>query len=375
MAQPKITYTDKVQGQANPAPAEEKYTFGDANEVKTVVNAHADQIDLNEADIATNQTNITNEATARAAADTTLQSNIDAEATTRAAADTTLQANIDNEEAARITADSNLQSQVTNNATSITNLENNKVTGPLSATDNFVVVFDGATGKLIKVPNASINFNDQRLINADGLDVDNGGSSNGISLVHSGSGNAIEINNSGSGEAIDVVSGTVRIQDLTADRYLYLDANGRLTVKTTAEILTEIGALPLAGGTMTGAILGDQSARLYRPVGSDITANTDTDVMQNNTFFDVDSSGGAVTITLSALTTSAEGNAEWDLFVTDATNTITISADTGVTAIASGDVSLAAGESMTVGAVGDGFQIKLKADNTYRVIGGTFTKI
>lgn len=299
MAASKITYTDKVQGQVNPAPAEEKYTFGDANEVKTVVNAHADQIDLNEADIATNQTDITNEATARAAADATLQSNIDAEATTRAAADTTLQANIDTEEAARITADSNLQSQVTNNATSITNLDNNKVTGPLSATDNFVVVFDGATGKLIKIPNASINFNDQRLINADGLDVDNAGSTNGISLVHSGSGNAIEIDNSGSGEAINIVSGTVRIQDLTADSYLYLDSNGRISVKTTAEILTEIGALPLAGGTMTGAILGNQSARLYRPQSeSALNADSNLSALEENTTIMINTSSADVTITV-----------------------------------------------------------------------------
>lgn len=40
-----ITYTDKVQGQTNPAGATLKYTFADANEVKTVVNAHASNIE------------------------------------------------------------------------------------------------------------------------------------------------------------------------------------------------------------------------------------------------------------------------------------------------------------------------------------------
>ncbi len=51
------------------------------------------------------QTADTAEATARAAADTTLQSNINAEAETRAAADTTLQNNINTEAAARALAD------------------------------------------------------------------------------------------------------------------------------------------------------------------------------------------------------------------------------------------------------------------------------
>ena len=45
MAADNITYTDKVQGQSNPATATKKYTYTDANEVKTVVNAHAANID------------------------------------------------------------------------------------------------------------------------------------------------------------------------------------------------------------------------------------------------------------------------------------------------------------------------------------------
>jgi len=45
MAASKITYTDKVQGQTNPAPTEQKYEFGDANEVKTAINTNADILD------------------------------------------------------------------------------------------------------------------------------------------------------------------------------------------------------------------------------------------------------------------------------------------------------------------------------------------
>ena len=44
-----ITYTDKEQGQSNPAPIVQKVTFGDMNEIKTVVNQHAEQFsDLDE---------------------------------------------------------------------------------------------------------------------------------------------------------------------------------------------------------------------------------------------------------------------------------------------------------------------------------------
>jgi len=43
----KITYTDKQQGQVNTNPVEKKFTFGDANEIKTVVNSNADDIDAN----------------------------------------------------------------------------------------------------------------------------------------------------------------------------------------------------------------------------------------------------------------------------------------------------------------------------------------
>ena len=41
----KILYATKVQGQVNPADENKKYTFVDANEVKAVVNAHADNIE------------------------------------------------------------------------------------------------------------------------------------------------------------------------------------------------------------------------------------------------------------------------------------------------------------------------------------------
>ena len=46
MAASKITYDDKVQGQTNPAPSNQKYEFGDANEVKAAINTNADLLDF-----------------------------------------------------------------------------------------------------------------------------------------------------------------------------------------------------------------------------------------------------------------------------------------------------------------------------------------
>ncbi|MDC3237486.1 hypothetical protein OAT93_01995 [bacterium] len=41
----KINYTDKEQGQVSTEPVNKRWNFGDANEVKSVVNSHADDID------------------------------------------------------------------------------------------------------------------------------------------------------------------------------------------------------------------------------------------------------------------------------------------------------------------------------------------
>lgn len=58
MAADKITYGDKSQGQVSGFPTNQKWTFGDANEVKDVVNANANDIDQNALDISTNTSNI-----------------------------------------------------------------------------------------------------------------------------------------------------------------------------------------------------------------------------------------------------------------------------------------------------------------------------
>ena len=83
-----------------------------APELLDTLNELAAAIGDDENFITTIQTQISSEASARAAADTTLQSNIDAEASARSSADTTLQSNIDAEASARSAADDALQADI-----------------------------------------------------------------------------------------------------------------------------------------------------------------------------------------------------------------------------------------------------------------------
>ena len=59
----RITFNDKVQSQSLPNPANEKARAEDYNEIKTVVNAHATDIETNATDISTNTSNIQTNAT------------------------------------------------------------------------------------------------------------------------------------------------------------------------------------------------------------------------------------------------------------------------------------------------------------------------
>lgn len=82
-------------------------------------------------------------------------------------------------------------------------------------------------------------------------------------------------------------------------------ANNALTNASTAQATADAAqttannALPLAGGTMTGAILGDQSARLYPPQSiSDLNVNTNLDTLTPNSTILVNTVSNTVTITV-----------------------------------------------------------------------------
>lgn len=162
---------------------------------------------------------------------------------------------------------------------------------------------------------SDVSLSNRDLTNVDQITQSHPASGTGVSLTHSGTGNALVINKTNSGDGIDVVSGSIRIQSLTADRYLYLDAGGRVVIKTTAEVLSEIGALPLSGGTMTGAITGDQRVDGYRGVGDAISSSTNLDALSANTFYEI-SSGATITITDDANTAFPIGT-EFEFFNTD----------------------------------------------------------
>lgn len=117
----KITYTDKVKSVNLPNPANEIFRAVDANELKTVVNSHADDIDNVEAsittidgdlttaevNIATNASNISSNTTAIATkADATTVTAIDGRLTTAEGSITTNASDISTIEAEQITQNS-----------------------------------------------------------------------------------------------------------------------------------------------------------------------------------------------------------------------------------------------------------------------------
>ena len=82
------------------------------------------------------------------------------------------------------------------------------------------------------------------------------------------------------------------------NKYTFEDANEVKTVVN--QHATEIdGKLPLSGGTMTGAIEGNQSARLYRPqYGFTVAADSNLSVLEENTTILVNTDTSRVTITV-----------------------------------------------------------------------------
>lgn len=206
--------------------------------------------------------------------------------------------------------------------------ENDLVSNAGTSTDNYVVVFNGTTGKVIKTPDATVNFGSQSVTGITGLTSTSSTSTVAGTFSSTGTGSAVVVNNSGGGEALDIATGSVRVQALTASRYLFLDSNKRLTVKTVSEILTEIGAFAADGSVaLTGSVTGDQSARLFRPASESVISsdgNISTLCASPNSIYKVDTSGGNITMSLNdsdvASSLVSDGN-EWEFFITNASNT------------------------------------------------------
>ena len=115
--------------------------------------------------------------------------------------------------------------------------------------------------------------------------------------------------------------------------------------------------------TLEDDLLGDQSARVYRPVGTAISASANLEALDPNTFYDVDATGGAVVITV---TDTANGDfavgTEFEFSPIDLTNDVSF-IGIGSQTIDSKDGNL------KLDGVFSGSVLKKTAANTWRLIG------
>lgn len=260
MAIVKITYQDKILGQANPNPPTQKWQFGDANEVKQVVNNNADELDAlvdDTEDLDTRVTDNTNNILAN-------QSDI-----------------LDRQ-----------QISEKGQANGYASLDGSgKI--PLSEIPSTV---NGGI-RVIGFWNAATNVPDLSALTLE----------QGEAYQVSISGNTNlngETNWRSKDLAVwsDILAGNYFKLDNTDDVISVAGKTGVVTL-TVADI-TDIASnyLSLSGGTLTGPILGDQSARLYRPQSSSIiSVDSNLSTLDINTRYIVDTSLTDITITIDDL--------------------------------------------------------------------------
>jgi hypothetical protein len=114
-------------------------------------------------------------------------------------------------------------------------------------------------------------------------------------------------------------SNIIEIQRSNGAKLFTLDNNGKVAISGSLGVTQGItGSLQ---GTATTASYIDPSA-LVTSIGTAITSTTDTDSLASNTFYTVDSTSGAITISLKANTAGAE----FTFFATNLTNDIAFAA-------------------------------------------------
>lgn len=168
-------------------------------------------------------------------------------------------------------------------------------------------------------------------------------------------------------------SGTGVVEDLQLSTVkTMLDLPNDTAADLTAVETTANGALQRSGGEMTGAITGDQSARLYRPQGEMIDGSVSISVLDKNSFFEINAAS-ALTITLDGL---SEPNVVREFMITSGgEDRVTILNSTTSGMAVSGLGLLADGASFTVKSVGDAFTIRSRSNGRYVVVGGEFTLV
>ena len=121
--------------------------------------------------------------------------------------------------------------------------------------------------------------------------------------------------------------------------------------------------LNLSGGTMTGAILGDQSIRGYRPIGGEIDSSADLSTLTQNTYNTITSALSAITITVSDAA-NALYSIGWEIefFVSAYTNTIDF-------AVSGSQAIVSKGSQLQLTELGVACVLKKVANNTWHLIG------
>ena len=171
-----------------------------------------------------------------------------------------------------------------------------------------------------------------------------------------------------------VASGNGVVEDLTQNQVkTLLNLPNDTAADLTAVETTANGALQRSGGDVTGPITGDQSARLYRPQGTMISASVNISALAKNSFFEVNAAS-ALTITLDG---TSEPNVVREFMITngESEDRVTILNSTESAIVVSGLGFVANDASFTVKSLGDAFTIRSLSNGRYVVVGGEFTLV
>lgn len=321
MAASTVTYDTKVQSIDPSNPANEKWRATDANEVKTVVNANATLLDTNTTNIATNTSNIA-----------TNTSNI----STNTSSISTNTSNI-------ATNTSNIATNTTNIATNTTNIANK-------------VELGGDIGGTITTP----TINNQAVTNAKLANIPTN-RIKGRATAGSGVVEDLTVSQTKTMLSLDQVDNTSDL-DKPISTAVATALATKLTASNNLSDLTNAATARTNLGVV--AQTGDESLRAYRPVGTTITAsNALSDACATaNTFYAVDTSSSAVTITVGDTDAGTVGF-EYEFFVTDATN--------GISFAVSGSQSVISEDAYLTRTTVGGLMLKYIATNTWVLLGAT----
>ena len=307
MAVTNITYDDKVKSVDLPNPAAQKVQASDLNEIKTVVNNNGNELSTAQSDISSNTSALA------------LKENLSAKNTANGYAGL---------DGSTLVPLSLLPDSVKSGS---------EYKGSWNANTNTPALADGSG------------------TNGDFYLVDTAGSQD------LGSGTIVfEV-----GDTV-IYNGTTGVWGKIGRADLVQSVNGlQGVVVLTESDIPSIAAtyLALSGGTMTGAILGDQSIRAYRPMGAEIDSSFNVSSATQNSYNTINSASSPVTIAVGdADNASAAIGWEWEFFVSSYANTIMF-------AVSGSQSIISKGSQLELTELGVACVLKKVANNTWHLIG------